>query len=31
MGTITELCEYCALLDAVRGLCILRKSTENLR
>jgi len=31
MGTIVEWYEYCALLDAVGGLHILRKSTENLR
>jgi len=30
MGTIVEWYEYCALLDAVGGLRILRKSTENL-
>jgi len=30
MGTIVEWYEYCALLDAVGGLCMLRKSTENL-
>jgi len=30
MGTIAEWFEYCTLLDAVGGLCILRKSTENL-
>jgi len=31
MGTIVEWYEYCALLDAVGGLRILSKSTENLR
>jgi len=31
VGTIVEWYEYCALLDAVRRLHILRKSTENLR
>jgi len=31
MGTIVEWYEYCAWLDAVGGLRILRKSTENLR
>ena len=30
MGTIVEWYEYCALLDAVGGLRILRKSTENI-
>jgi len=31
VGTIVEWYEYCALLDAVGGLHILRKRTENLR
>jgi len=31
MGTIVQWYEYCALLNAVGGLRILRKSTENLR
>jgi len=31
MGTIVEWYEYCPLLDAIEGLHILRKSTENLR
>ena len=31
MGTIVELYEYCALLDAVGRLRVVRKSTENLR
>jgi len=31
MRTIVEWYEYCAPLDAVGGLRILRKSTENLR
>jgi len=31
MGTSTEWYEYCTLHDAVGGLHILRKSTENLR
>jgi len=29
--TIAEWSEYCALLDAVGGLCVIRNSTENLR
>jgi len=29
-GTIAEWSEYCALLDAVGGLRIVRNSTENL-
>jgi len=31
IGTIAEWSEYCALLSAVRGLCVVRNSTENLR
>jgi len=31
MGTIVEWYEYCALLEAVGRLRILRKSAENLR
>jgi len=31
IGTIAEWSEYCAQLDAVRGLRNVRKSTENLR
>jgi len=31
IGMIDEWPEYCALLDAVRGLYIIRNSTENLR
>jgi len=29
--TIAEWSEYCALLDAVGRLCVIRNSTENLR
>jgi len=29
--TIVEWSEYCALLDAVGGLCVIRNSIENLR
>jgi len=31
METIVEWYEYCPLLDAIRGLRILRKSKENFR
>ena len=31
IGTIAEWSEYCALFDAVEGLCVVRNSTENLR
>jgi len=30
VGTIVECSEYCTLLDAVGGLCVVRNSTENL-
>jgi len=31
MGAIAEWSEYCALLDAVGGLRVVRNSTDNLR
>jgi len=31
IGVIAEWSEYCALLDAVGGLGVVRNSTENLR
>jgi len=31
VGTIAEWSEYCALLDAVGRLRVVRNSTENLR
>jgi len=30
IGMIAEWSEYCTLLDTVGGLCVVRKSTENL-
>jgi len=30
IGTIAEWSEYCTLLDAFKGLCIVRNNTENL-